>query len=142
MTTRSAKGACRSADGMIFTVSGTAEIPGTRTTARRVGGKTVRLGQNFVAHPVVIIPHRRRHTRNAAHDGLRRFQNGRWEIVEELPPGGFPQGPIKALNLNGPPWLLLDHHRNTLWRLTTARQGENPRLSRVQVEMRGGAHRA
>ena len=121
--------------GLIYTVSGTDMIPGTRTTARRSDGKTVQLGwEKSVLKPSSSFITADGTLWNAAHYGLRRFQKGRWETVEELPPGDFPPGPIKPLNLNGPPWLLLDHTRKKLWRLDHGTTGENARLTRVQVD--------
>jgi hypothetical protein len=121
--------------GMIYTVSGTSDSPGTRTTAHRVDGKTVRLGRetsslepssSFITADGTLW--------NAAHYGLLRFQKGRWEPVEALAPGDFPPGPIKPLNHDGPPWILLDHRRKRLWRLDHGTRGENPRLTRVHLE--------
>ena len=123
--------------GKIYTVSGTGQIAGTRTTAHRVDGKTVRLGRETS----VLIPSSSFVTAdgtlwNAADYGLLRFHNGnsRWESAEELPPGNFPRGPVGPLNSNGPPWLLLDLDRKRLWRLDHGKKGENPRLTRVHVE--------
>jgi hypothetical protein len=122
-------------DGLVYTVSATAESPEFRTTARWVGGKAVELGHetsNLIAASSWITADST--LWNAAHYGLRRFENGRWVTVEELPPGDFPRGPIKPLNFNGPPWLLLDRFREKLWRLDHGATGENARLTRVQVE--------
>ena len=122
--------------GTIYTVSSaTADESDIRTTARRAGGKTIQLGQEtstLIASSSFITADGT--LWNAAHYGLRRFQKGRWDTVEKLPPGDFPRAPIEPLNLNGPPWLLLDHFPKRLWRLDHGPKGENPRLTRVQVE--------
>ena len=116
-------------------MSATAASPDIRTTARWVGRKAVPLAHetstliaasSFITADGVLW--------NAAYYGLRRFQNGRWVTVEVLPPGDFPRGPIAPLNVNGPPWLLLDRFREKLWRLDHGATGENARLRRVQIK--------
>jgi hypothetical protein len=124
--------------GTIYTVSAAAGHPGIRTTARRMGGKTVQLGRersNLIASSSMITADGT--LWNVAYYGLRRFQNGRWETVQEVSPGDFPRGPTVPLNLNGPPWLLFDHFRKKFWRLDHGPAGENPRLTRVQVDNDG-----
>jgi hypothetical protein len=127
--------------GMIYTVSGAAaEESDIRITARRIGGKTVPMGREMSALDVYSSFVTADCTLwNAAHYGLRRFQKGRWETVEELPTGDFPESPIEPITSNGPPWLLLDRLRNRLWRLDHGLAGENPRLIRAQVDNDGKA---
>jgi hypothetical protein len=90
--------------GAIFTVSGTSLGPeGTRTTARRVKGKTVRLGretsvldpnQSFITGDGTLW--------NADPGALKRFEEGRWQTVAPAPWAESPFD-LRALNTNGPP---------------------------------------
>jgi hypothetical protein len=127
-------------NGAVYTVNGTDASPGIRVTARWANGKSVPLGRetseletssSFVTADGTLW--------NAAHYGLRRFKNARWQTVEELPPGDFPRGPIKPISADGPPWILLDRYRGKLWRLDHDAHGQNPRLVRVPVVEDGTA---
>jgi hypothetical protein len=119
--------------GEIYTVSGTGVSPGTRTTARRVGGESERLGRETSSLiPSASFLNADGTLWNAFHGELKRFDKGRWETVARLPEGESPSRP-RPLNSNGPPWLLLDRDGDNLWRLEHGAQGENPQLTRVRT---------
>ena len=123
--------------GMIYTVSGTGVSAGTRTTARRVDGKAVRLGrETSLLYPSSSFITADGSLWNAFFDGLRRFQNdGRPQTCnarEQL-------AALEPLNHDGPPWFLLDGFEHDLWRLDHGAKGESPRLTRVKVHEGGKA---
>lgn len=129
------------ADGAIFTVSGTTVSPGTRTTARRVGGRPERMGRETSSlYPSASFLTAGGTLWNAYQGELKRFQHGRWEAVAQLPEGEGLSRP-KSLNADGPPWLLLDYYAGNLWRLEHGAGGEDPRLARVEIEEGGKALR-
>jgi hypothetical protein len=110
----------------IYTVSGTGVSGGTRTTARRVDGKSLQLGRetssldpssSFITADGILW--------NVSSGDLKRFEKGRWETVAQLPRVDAPYHP-NPINKNGPPWLLLDSSDNTLWQLKYGRQGVDP----------------
>ena len=76
---------------------------------------------------------------NACFNQVRRFQNGRWESVQQVPERNAPSFHVKPANSDGPPWLLLDDFRHELWRLDHGAKRENPRLSRVEIREDGKA---
>jgi hypothetical protein len=120
-------------DGTVYTVSGTGVSTGTRTTARRVGGKISRLGRETSSlDPAAAFITADGTLWNASYTELKRFKKGRWETVAQL---SRVEGPLRLnpLNKNGPPWLLLDRLDNTLWQLEHDAQGDNPRLARVEI---------
>jgi hypothetical protein len=124
---------------MIYTVSSATDFTvGTRTTARRVDGKSVRLGREtsslYASYSFITADGT---LWNAFFDSLRRFQNGRWETVQALPKESCPSGSIKPLNSNGPPWLLLANFPKDLWRLDHSAKGENPRLTKIKLKEGG-----
>ncbi len=127
--------------GAIYTVSGAAMSPGTRTTARRVNGRSERLGRevssldlssSFITADGALW--------NAGFDGLMRFEKGRWGHVTPFPEGKGPSSP-EPLETSGPPWLLLDTFGHHLWRLEHGAMGENPRISPVVLQEGGKALR-
>jgi hypothetical protein len=124
---------------MIYTVSGTGVSAGTRTTTRRVDGKAVRLGrETSLLYPSSSFITADGTLWNPFFDGLRRFQNGRWETVQGLPESKSPSE-LEPLNHDGPPWFLLDGFQHDLWRLDHGKKGEDPRLTRIKVEVDGKA---
>ncbi len=125
-----------STDGMIYTVSGTGSSPGTRTTARRVNGKPERIGRETSSlNPGSSFMTDDGTLWNAFFGELKRFEKGRWDAVARLPESGGPSG-LKPLNQNGSPWLLLNRGHN-LWRMDHGAKGENPGLSRIDVQEAG-----
>ncbi len=103
--------------GAIYTVSGTGVSDGTRTTARRVDGKSFRLGRetssldsssSFITADGTLW--------NASSGELKKFAKGRWETVAQFARSGS-LSRLTPLNTNGPPWLLLDGYNDNLWRL-------------------------
>jgi hypothetical protein len=119
--------------GAIYTVSGTGVSAGTRTTARRINGKSLTLGRetssldpssSFITADGILW--------NAWSGELKRFAKGRWESM--VP---FPQVEnslrLAPFNANAPPWLLLDGYNANLWRLDYGTQGDKPRLTRVAI---------
>lgn len=127
------------ADGTIYTVSNTGASTGTRATARRVGGKPELIGRETSS----LIPSASFLTAdgtlwNAFQGELKRFDEGRWRAVAELPDGlgsffrNEPLG-LESLNADGPPWLLLDHLGRSLWRLEPGVRGEAPQFARVEI---------
>ena len=126
--------------GMISTLSGTRSGTSTRVTAPRVDGKTKQMGRetsdlspsySFITADGTLW--------NACFNEVRRFQNGRWESVQQVPERNAPSFNVKPVNSDGPPWLLLDDFRHELWRLDHGAMGENPRLSRVEIREDGKA---
>jgi hypothetical protein len=119
--------------GMIYTVSGTSITAGTRTTARRVDGKSMRLGRETSAlYPKSSFITADGTLWNAFSGELKRFEKGRWETVALLPEEGTPSR-ATPLNTDGPPWLLLDRSSDQLWQLKHGAQGDNPQLTRVEI---------
>lgn len=119
------------ADGTVYTVSGTAVSPGTRTTARRAGGKSERLGRESSSlYPSASFLTADGTLWNAAFGVLRRFENGRWQEVAEVPKDA---SELRSMSRTGPPWLLLDRYQRGLWRLEHGPRGQDPRLSRVEA---------
>jgi|GEM_PF-2400644 len=127
-------------DGAILTISGTDVNAGTRTTARRVDGKSELLGrQTSTLEPgsCFITPDGNLW---AATDYLRRFENGRWSTVARVLDSYVPR-PL-PVSTDGPPWLLLGRARERLWqfelgglwRLDHDARGENPKLSEVSFK--------
>jgi hypothetical protein len=119
--------------GTIYTVSGTSLSTATRTTARRVDGKSLRLGRETTT----LYPSSSFITADgtlwyAFYGGLKRFEKGRWETVALLPVEGTPSR-ATPLNTDGPPWLLLDRSSDRLWQLKHGAQGDNPQLTEVEI---------
>ncbi|MFO0951200.1 MAG: hypothetical protein U0835_08620 [Isosphaeraceae bacterium] len=119
-------------DGAIWTVSASSCSPGTRTSGRRVNGKTERVGRevswidpssSFITADSTLW--------NVSSDGLNRFQGGLWQVVGKLPDEKRPRRP-RAVGTKGPPRVLRDALDGQLWRLDHGRRGENPRLSPVK----------
>jgi hypothetical protein len=125
-------------DRSLYTVSGTSITLGTRMTAHRVNGKTIRLGSEFSwLSPSYSFMTGDGTLWNACADEVRRFSNGGWELVQQLPKGQRPSGHLKTLNADGPPWLLHDSFPPALWRLDHGKKGENPKLTRLALEEAG-----
>jgi hypothetical protein len=119
--------------GTIYTVSGTGVTPGTRTASRRVDGKAVRLGRETSSlYPLYSFITADGTLWNAFFDGLRRFQNGRWELVQALSDRNGPYR-LEPINSDGPPWVLHDDSQHHLWRLDHDPKGEGARLTRLEV---------
>jgi len=125
-------------DGAILTVSGTGEDMGTRTTARRVGGKSevldrrtsdLETGACFLAPDGSLW---------SARHYLRQFENGRWSMVSRIPQPHV-YNPLKTASTGGPPWLFLDRENEgpwplepgRLWRLDPGARGDAPKLSPI-----------
>jgi hypothetical protein len=124
--------------GMIYTVSETAVSPGTRTTARRVDGKSERVGRetsSLIASASFMTADGT--LWNAFYSELKRFENGLWKTLVKLPEGSNPSD-LEPLNTNGPPWLLLSDFGH-LWRLEHGARGEDPRLTKVEIQEAGKA---
>jgi hypothetical protein len=119
--------------GAIYTVSDTAVSPGTCTTARRVEGKSVRLGRETLS----FTPSRSFITTdgtlwNCFFGELKRFEKDRWQTLLKASIATMPQGlTIKPLNTNGPPWLLLSDEQ--LWELDPGKNGEKPRFTLMEL---------
>ena len=123
--------------GMIYTVSGAGA---TRTTARRVDGKAVRLGrETSELEPASSFITADGTLWNCVPSRLRRFQDGRWETVHRLAAANSPYGRIKPVNADGPPWMLLQESPPGLWQLDHGAKGENPRLTKIEVQESGKA---
>jgi hypothetical protein len=124
--------------GMIYTVSSTGIIPGTRTTARRVGGKPEQLGrETSTLNPSDCFLTADDTLWNAFHGELKRFDKGRWKTVAQFAPEQGPSGYLKPLNQNGPPWLLLDIFVHQIWRLHHGAAGRKPRFELLAVRDAG-----
>jgi hypothetical protein len=124
--------------GTIHTVSSTGESPGTRTTARRKGGKSERIGRETSSlYPSSSFLTADGTLWNAFEGELRRFENGQWNIVARLAQQADGPGDLAPVSAIGPPWMLLDNYRHNLWKLKHGTKGENPRLSRVDVKDAG-----
>ena len=129
--------------GQIYTLSAAEGLQGTRTTARRVDGKSQRIGREtsslrinsaFVTGDGTLW--------NTETLRLLRFANGRWQHVGETRSSSRN---LSALAMNGPPWLLLDRDYGDLWKLEHAADGTDPRLTPIQIqegETRRGVHAA
>jgi hypothetical protein len=120
-------------DGTIFTVSGTGNSPGTRTTARRIDGKPARIGRETSS----LWPSRSFLTAdgtlwNADGRNLKRFEQGAWETVARLPRRAS-RLDLEPLNTDGPPWLLLCRSSHDLWRLDHGARGSDPRMTRIAL---------
>jgi hypothetical protein len=123
--------------GAIYTVSGTGVSDGTRTTGRRVGGKSVRLGRETSSlDPSSSFITADGSLWNASSGDLKKFAKGRWETVAQFAQAGSLSRLI-SLNTNGPPWLLLDGYNDNLWRLDDGTKGDKPQLSRVEITEAG-----
>jgi hypothetical protein len=123
--------------GSIYTVSGTGVSAGTRTTGRRVGAKSLRLGRetssldpssSFITADGTLW--------NASSGELKKFAMGRWETVAHFLGAGS-LSRLTPVNTNGPPWLLLDAHADHLWRLGYGAKGDKPQLTRVEITEAG-----
>jgi hypothetical protein len=127
-----------SPSGAIYTVSGTSLSPGgRRTTARRVDGKTVRLGRETSSlDPTSSFLTADGTLWNADSGELKRFEKGRWETVAQAPQDEKPFS-LRSLNTNGPPWLLLDGRNFNLWRLDHGVKGHQPQLTPVEISEGG-----
>ncbi|AGA27923.1 hypothetical protein [Singulisphaera acidiphila] len=121
-------------DGAISTVSGTGVSDGTRTTARRVDGKSLRLGRetsslnpsaSFITADGILW--------NVSSGDLKRFEKGRWKTVAQIPGADVPYH-LNPINKQGPPWLLLDRPDKTLWQLKRGVQGDDPRLTPIEIQ--------
>ncbi len=87
----------RGADGAISTVSGTGVSDGTRTTAARVGGKSLHLGRETSSlDPSASFLTADGTLWNASSDGLKRFEKGLWKTVSQLLGDERPSGLISA----------------------------------------------
>jgi hypothetical protein len=146
--------------GMVYTASSVGWTPGTRTTARRVGGKWEVLGRETSSLNVAACFLTPDGTLwNAWYGKLFRLADGKWAEVAALP-GADPGGPrvepkgknafqivdksldvgwgLQALGDAGPPWLLRDEDRSQLLRLTHGPGFKDPKLDAVKV-VEGGA---
>lgn len=123
--------------GAIWTVSATAPLLGTRTTARGVGGKAARLGRETSS----LVPSSSFITAdgtlwNASFGELKRFEDGYWKtLARVLLEQDFFRP--KSINTDGPPWLLLDRSDDRLWRLNHGARGDDPQLTRVEIREGG-----
>ncbi|QEH38693.1 Two component regulator propeller [Aquisphaera giovannonii] len=127
--------------GDIVTVSNTDELGGTVTTARRVGGKSERIGRERLMLDVsscFITPDGA--IWNESDGTLRRFEDGRWRAVMEGLKG-VGHGPLKAVHTQGPPWLLHDCRERGLWRLDHGPRGVGSRMVPVNLRENGNALR-
>lgn len=125
--------------GAIVTVSATNMSPGTRTTARREGGKTRRIGREVSSlNPSASFLTADGTLWNTNFGELLRFDQGRgrWRPL----PGAM-QGrgawELRPLNPDGPPWLLLNPDGGPLWRLEAGPRGANVRLGPVDLREGG-----
>lgn len=119
--------------GTISTVSGTGVSDGTRTTARRVVGKSTRIGretssldpsQSFITPDGTLW--------NLSSGELKRFGDGRWEFAASLPREDEPYR-LEPIETQGPTWLLLDPFQNTLWKLENRAMGQKPEFTRLEI---------
>jgi len=125
--------------GSMFTVSGTAITPGTRTTARRVDGKSERLGRetSSLSPPATFLTADGT-LWNASDATLSRFEQGRWETVARAPPlQDMNPYRLKVVHTDAPPWLLLEKAQDDLWRLLPGVGNDPPRLERVAIREGG-----
>jgi hypothetical protein len=123
--------------GVIYTVSATATSPGTRTTARRVDGKSERLGRETSSlNPSASILTADGTLWNAFFGELKRLEKGRWMTVAPLPEEKSPFE-LESVNTNGPPWLLIDRFLDNLWRLEHGANGDKPQLTVVDLQEGG-----
>lgn len=119
--------------GKIFTVSSTNLSPGTRTTARREGGRSERIGREVSSlSPEYSFLTADGTLWNAYFGELKRFENGQWKVVAQLPNNNGP-GELRPLNASGPPWVLLDEDHHLLWKLDHGKDGQKVTLSRVAL---------
>ncbi len=135
-------------DGGVYTVSSTGGTPRTRTTARRVGGKTEVLGREASSLNVragFLTPDGT--LWNAWYGDLQRFADARWQSVAALPGAGpldvrgyrtgdtnFPVGwGLQTIGDAGPPWLLLDRHDKQLLHLAYGPDFKDPKLEAVKL---------
>lgn len=143
--------------GTVYTASAADWTHGTRTTARRIGGKSEVLGHEKSGLHVAscfITPDGT--LWNASSGKLLRFADGAWVEVADLP-GADPGGPqiepegekegafrlvdnslevgqgLQALGGDGPPWLLLDGGYSQLLRLAHGPGFDDPKLDAVEV---------
>lgn len=128
--------------GAVYTVSGTNGLPpGTRTTARRVGGKSERIGRETSSlEPSASFLTADGTLWNAFSTELKRFDKGRWETVAELTLDET-SARLDPINTNGPPWLLRDRSANSLWRLQHGPRWENSQLHPIDISEGGRALR-
>ena len=123
--------------GAICTVSATAASPGTRTTARRIDGKSERIGRETSSLNVSASFLTADGTLwNAFFGELKRLEKGRWVTVAPLSDKKDPVE-LASLNTNGPPWLLIDRHLDNLWRLEHGANGDKPQLTVVDLQEGG-----
>ena len=143
-------------DGTVRTASATNWGSGTRTTARRIRGKSEVLGREMSDLYVTdsfITPDST--LWNASFGDLKRFADGRWQSVAPLPgvgplgEGGFRTGDtnfpvgrgLQAVGDAGPPWLLLDRDKTQLLRLDHGPGFKDPKLDAVKVVEAGAARK-
>ena len=125
-------------DGSISTVSGTGVTPGTRTTARRVAGKSVRIGrEKSLLNPSSSFMTADGTLWNASRGELQRFDVGAWATVTQDRLNEWPSR-LDAVATTGPPWWLVDRYADGLWTLDPGKPGAGPTLQRVEV--RDGAN--
>jgi hypothetical protein len=124
--------------GAIYTVSGTGIEPGTRTTAHRVGGKSVPIGREVSA----LDPRGTFRTPDGMlwcfyFGALSLLQNGKWDSVGEV--GDWPAGRLDPLPLNrtGPPWLFVNRKACSLWLLKYGSPRETPTLRLIEIAEAG-----
>lgn len=120
--------------GEITTVSDVGLDPGTVVVARREKARAVVLGRetsDVLASASFLTPDGL--LWNASGPWLRRFSDGRWRRVAELPQS-CPISPV-AIRTKSPPWAVRDTEEADpgLWRLEPGEGDAAPRLSRVAL---------
>jgi hypothetical protein len=151
--------------GTIFTVSGTDRYPGTRTTARWVGGKSDRLGREVSSlNPTYTFITPDGTLWNAVGGELYQCRNGGWEKVADIPRNpdrfqprrtgivptleGFGQlgvvddddeACLIPLEIPGPPWLLLSKSEARLWQLDAGAGDLPPKLTPLSIQENGAS---
>jgi hypothetical protein len=123
--------------GAIYTVSSVSGSPGTRTTARRVDGKSEVLGrETSTLNPSATFLTADGTLWNANFGELKQFENGRWATVGRLP-GEQGLWEPAAVDAKDPPWLVIDRFHHALSRLETAALGSAPRLTQIDIKENG-----
>ena len=119
--------------GGIYTVSDSNVGPGTRTTARRVDGKSERIGRETSSlDPSSTFITADGTLWNTYGRDLKRFEQGAWETVARLPRRAA-YSRLVSVDSNGPPWLLLEPASADMWRLETGVPGTDGRVTRVEI---------
>ncbi|WP_422927284.1 hypothetical protein [Singulisphaera sp. PoT] len=122
------------ANGSVYSVAGTVDIPGTRTTSRIVGDGVERIGRE-VSHlyPLSTFATPDGTLWNAFDGALKRFDDGRWKAVAPLDPAGVPMR-LRALDVGGPPWFLLSRVKGRLWSLDPGANGKGASLKEFSIQ--------